>query len=196
MQTVTTTELVIQRNSSMLTSMSSNRACVCGGASDRDSGCSGSEAVGEIGGIDAADRDHRDGHGFTDRPQPVKPDRGLGVGLRRRRPHRAGADVGGADSLTGDRLFDARRRQAEHQSGLDRGLGSFVGAAQMHTVGTELDGGLTVVVHDEGDAVERAEVTKRPAFVHDLLGGFALQAQLENGRASFDGALRRLEVTD
>jgi len=66
----------------------------------------------------------------------------------------------------------------------------------MHPVGAELDGGLTIVVDDEGDAVERAEVTKRPAFVHDLPGGFALQAQLENGRASFDGALRRLEVTD
>ncbi len=127
---------------------------------------------------------------------PSSPIGGSASGFDRRRPHGTGADVGGADPLPRDRLLDGRRRRAEHQSGLDRSLGSLVVAAQVHAVGAELDGSLAVVVDDEGDAVQRAKVAKRPAFVHDLLGGLALQAQLKNGCASFDGDLRRLQVTD
>ena len=94
--------------------------------------------------------------------QPLEPDRRIGVGLRRRRPDRAGAEVVGVGC---DRLLDASRPSGRAQPVRAGALGACVGLAEMHAVGAERDRRVDVVVDDErhaelGEARDRAR--RRP----------------------------------
>ena len=71
---------------------------------DRDARRAGADARGGVRGVDAADRDHRDRDRGADRARAVEPERRIGVGLRRRRPDRADAEIVGVGR---DRLLEA-----------------------------------------------------------------------------------------
>ena len=60
-----------------------------------------------------------------------------------------GADVGGARAFRRLRLVDARRGEAEHETGFESALGTGVLATEMHSIGVDPDRGLHVVVHDK-----------------------------------------------
>ena len=124
--------------------------------------------------------------------EPVEPDRRGRRPLRRRRPDRAGADVGGARELGDGRLAARRGREAEQEPRRERPLGALVAAAEVDAVGPELERRLDVVVDDE----RRVELPERPPDLDQLRRRRALQAQLDDGRAAGDRGLRGREVLD
>ncbi len=124
--------------------------------------------------------------------EPVEPDRRGRVRLGRRRPDRAGADVGGARELGDSRLAPRRSGEAEQEPCRERPLGALVAAAEVDAVGAELERRLDVVVDDEG----RVELPERPPDLDQLRRRRALEAQLDDGRARGDGGLRGREVLD
>ena len=90
------------------------------------------------------------------------------VGLGRRRPDGAGADVVGALLRGRDRLVDARRRDAEHEADGARELLAPIGSTEVHAVRVERERGLDVVVDDERDPGLARDVGDRPAALDEV----------------------------
>ena len=122
--------------------------------------------------------------------QPVEPDRWIRVGLRRRRPDRAGTDVGRAEPLARTCFLDARGRGAEHEALLDGSLRAWIVAAQMDAVRAQCERGLDVVVDHE----RRGQVPEGPSGLDHVSGRCALEPQLDHGRPALDRADGGLEV--
>jgi hypothetical protein len=66
----------------------------------------------------------------------------------------------------------------------------------MHSVGAEHQRGLDVVVHDERDAVPRAQTARRAPSLDDVHAGDVLEPPLHDRRSTFDGDPRGLELVD
>ena len=120
---------------------------------------------------------------------PSSPIGGARVRLRRRRPDRAGAEVGRARELRHRALAPRRHRDPERDPRLARPLDPGVALAEMDA-GPELERRVDVVVDDQlgGEPVER------PSERDDLRGRRALQPQLHDRRAAGRRAPRALLV--
>ena len=93
-------------------------------------------------------------------------------------------------SLSGERLGDARGRDAEHEALLEGSLGAGIVAAEMDTVRAERQRGLDVVVdHERGRQVE-----ERSSRLDHVSGRSPLEPELDHGRPALDGANGGLEV--
>ena len=92
----------------------------------------------------------------------------------------------------GDRLADVPRGQPELQPCAERALRAVVVAAEVDAVGLEPDRRLDVVVDDE----HRVELAQRSPDLDELPRRRVLDAQLDHGRAAFDGRASGLEVLD
>ena len=86
---------------------------VLGRPDDRDACGARADAVGGVRGVDAPDRDHRNGDRSADLAQAVEPRGRVGVLLRRGRPDRACADVAGTAALGVARLLGGGCGEAE-----------------------------------------------------------------------------------
>ena len=94
-----------------------------GGADHGDAGRPARTLRAGVRSVDAADRDDREVDRGADLAQPVEPDRGVGVVLRRRLPDRPDAEVVGVGL---ERLRERRRGPAEQEPRRSGGLGSRV----------------------------------------------------------------------
>src|SRR5215218_981109 len=157
------------------------------GTDDGDAPSAGGDAVRRIRRADSADRHDRNTHRLADRGEAVEADRLVGVGLGRRRPDGARADVAGAAADAVARLIDVRGGDSEQQARAARARLTVVVAAEMHTVGAKRERRLDVVVDDEHDARGARHGGDGTTSLDDLGRGQALEAQLDDGRPTVAG---------
>ena len=166
---------------------------IAGGADHGDARGAGGDAGRRVRGVDPADCDDRDRDRFADLAEPLEPDRRIRIRLRRRRPDRPGADVGGSLPLrvaaprppTRPRVRPAARLRAHGRRRASSRPRWTPSASSESAASTS---SLTTNV--------ASSVAESAPARDDLRGRRALHPQLDHGGALLDGAPRRLELLD